>query len=113
MNLMSYQSKREKLANIINSKLLSTVRKGDLNYYKVVTLLMNETYASENIVKDALDVAIKSGKMKEIRLLTINDEEVEDWLTKLRKHEVETKKEKSKIEEVFKEMGVDEDDIHR
>jgi len=80
-----YLSQREKVLRCIETHIIPTIKKRDLDYYEVVKGLSQELHASEKNIKECLQQQIESGNIKEDRVLTIPDKEISSFLEKLRK----------------------------
>lgn len=81
---MGYQSIRAKIAKHLENRVLPYLKKQDLDYYKVIDGLSSDVGCSKNMIKDVLNSFIDSNKIKEIRVLTIPDEQIKDWLNGLK-----------------------------
>jgi len=95
---MKYLSKREQLKDIIEKIVIPAIKKKDVDYYKLLIELIDRIGVSKEIVEDVLKSFIISGKVKEIRVLTIPDEKINNWLDDLIKEEKQTKKDLEVLE---------------
>lgn len=122
---MKYTSKRDKIKDFIETKILTALAEADLDYDKVEYLIAQETGASVNMVRELLKGYIALGKIQrakffnpntkkyeETNVLTIPDDKIEDWLKaqKLRgnKDELLTEQELNKILIDEKEAALEE-----
>lgn len=99
---MSYQSIREKIRVFTEDKLLPVLRERDLDYNEVIKVIIENIGCSQSMAEEGIRVLINMNKIKEIRILTIMDEEVSNWLDDLKEQEVEQKKANEVIEEIEK-----------
>jgi len=102
---MGYQSQRNRISEIIQKSVIQFLKQKDLDYYKVLDEVCNEIGCSKSIAEDVLKTFISSGKIKEIRILTIPDEKVQSWFEEMREREKETKEDLNKVEEYVKDGG--------
>jgi hypothetical protein len=91
--MSKYISKKEKLKEVIKKYIIPGVQKTDLDYYKILSELVREVGLSMEITEDTLKDFIRSGLLKEVRVITLPDEKVESWLEEQIKTEKEIKKE--------------------
>lgn len=98
--MAGYKTKREQITSFIERYVLTGVKNRDLNYYKLVEGLAIETGSSSSMVEDILRGFIKSGKLKEIRVLTIPDKEIDTFLDNLKKMEKERKEADETMQEI-------------
>lgn len=95
---MEYKSKRVILKELIEKYVIPGINKKDLDYYELVKGLVAEAGASKDIVEDVLKSYISNGAVKEIRILTISDGQIGNWLSDLVKEESEIKKDLEVLE---------------
>ena len=68
---MSYQTQREKIKSFIDKNILQKMENKTLDYYKVIGIVAGEVGVSKRAVKDALKSYILTGKLVELRELSI------------------------------------------
>jgi len=94
---MKYQTQREKARKFIEDNIIPTIKKQDVDYYKVLNVMRKDLRIDEKIIKEEIRVMIENKEVKEIRLLTIGDEEVKPFFKRI------VSKEKA-AEKTLKEM---------
>jgi len=94
-----YQSQDEKINNFLQNAILPALREKDLDYKKLVKTMCFDLGVKENRVIEALNNLIEMEKIKEIRILTINDDQIDDYVKNLSKKDKE-------IKEDFQEAGL-------
>jgi uncharacterized membrane protein len=99
---MNYTSKREKIREFLDKYIANWVKEKDLDYYKIVDLIKNEIRCDEKSVIEVLDNYVSSNLLKEIRLLTIPDEKINEYLDLLKKQEEKDKQTKQDLEDLDK-----------
>lgn len=97
---MGYQSQRDKIKETIEKYVVPFINEKDLEYDKVLSNLSEELSCSKGMVEDVLQTFISSGKIKEIRILTIPDQEVTSWLKEQKDKEEKLKKELKEFEQI-------------
>jgi hypothetical protein len=98
---MKYITKDEKLKEFIENKIIPVIKTKDLDYYKLLSYIEEHTGYSKSRIDEALLVYIRSKRIKEIRLLTVPDEKIEDWLELQKEHEKIKEETEQDIKEVF------------
>jgi hypothetical protein len=96
---------REQIKQQIEQRILPYLKKQDLDYYKVLDGLSADIGASRNMIEAVLRSFINSNKMKEIRTLTLPDEEVGDWLKDITEEEKQQKEEIEKADKFVEDLG--------
>ena len=99
-----YKTKEEKINEFIDKAILPALQKQDLDYDKVVQAVCHELGINENNVDQVIKRFIQMGKIKEIHILTIPDEQVEGFLKEYFEEERKQKKEAEKVDKIFKEV---------
>ena len=90
---MTYKTKKEKINEIIE-KAIRIIKLGkDVDYHQLVSEIQSNTGVAEKIVEEQLKIAIQSKKIKEVRILTILDEDIPKFLKDLKEKEKEIEKE--------------------
>ena len=89
---MGYITNKEKVKDYIEKNILEFIKKKEINYYKTIDLIKLRTNASQNMVEEILKSFINSGSIREIRYLTIPEDQIVPWLKELKEMEEETRK---------------------
>ena len=96
-----YISTREKVMDYIENNILLFLKQKDLDYYEVIKIIKIKTSCSENLIKNILKDYINSGKIKEIRVLTIPDEQIGEWLKNLKEMEEQKEKDDEEVKKML------------
>jgi hypothetical protein len=88
-----YKSVKEKVKEDLEKIIIPAIKKKDLDYYRVVGAIASRESCSKIIVEDLLKTFIDSGYIKEIRILTITDDKIQDFLDELKLIEKEVQEE--------------------
>jgi hypothetical protein len=86
---MKYFSKKDKIQEFIRERVIPAVKIKDLDYEKVVEEIQKKTLSERKMIEEVIGSFVPK-EMKEIRILTIPDEEINDWLSAIVKNEKET-----------------------
>ena len=103
-----YISTREKVVDYIENNILLFLKQKDLDYYEVVKIIKMKTNCSENLIETTLKDFIDSGKIKEIRVLTIPDEQIGKWLKDLKEMEEQRKKDDEEVKRALESKPKEE-----
>ena len=100
---MAYQTKRERTINIVENIIIPAIKKsvGDVDYYEVLKAISTRAKITNKEAESVVEEFIINNILKEVRILTIPDEEVSDWLKDYFDKEKEMEEEDKKIKEVF------------
>lgn len=95
-----YESQDEKVNNFLENTLLPLIKEAnkDIEFNEVVQQCSLHLNVKEEKIKEGLNRFIKSGKIKEIHIITIPDSEVQDWLNNLVKKDKEVNEELKELE---------------
>ena len=103
---MSYQSKRQKISDFFDSKIYPLLKSNDLDYKEILKVIQENTYATESMIEEVIRNKVMMKKIKEIHILTIPDEEIPNFLERLKIIEKEKEKTKEDLDKIFgKEDG--------
>jgi hypothetical protein len=97
--MKKYESTRERLSNFFFINIYPKMDKFGVDYRKTIYILMEELKITKYIVEEFILGLIEAGKLKEIRVLELSDEE-------LKKREEENKEIHKEIKEVFEEVKI-------
>jgi len=82
-------NKRERAAGIIEDLVIPAIKKKDLDYNKTLNYISGKSGISVKAAEEILKTAILTGKIKEVRVLTVSDHEVDGFLKEMVKREKE------------------------
>jgi len=100
---MGYQTQREKIKQFMEKKILPVIKKQDVDYYKLVSATRKELNTSESMIEDEIKNRIENKEIKEIRVLTINDEEIVPFFKRIVSEEKTAEKTLEELKEGVKE----------
>lgn len=80
---MAYKSQREKVIELIERYVIPGLGERDLEYYTLIDGISIQVGTTKGAVIEILNSYISSGKIKEVRVLTIPDSEVGNFIEKL------------------------------
>lgn len=96
-----YKSNREKVNEFLEHKILPLIRKKDLDYYEVINIISVQLGVSKKLVEESIKMLVGNGRIAEIRVLTVTEEQISGILKELRDAEEESKKTEKEVEEIF------------
>ena len=104
---MSYilKDKRELAKNIILQKILPALKVRDLDYKKVEDYICSETGCISKEVEIIIGELVLQKKIKEIRILTIPDSEINSFVKELRDLENEKKLAEERLQKIEKRFA--------
>lgn len=95
---MSYQTQREKVKTMVEEKIIPAIRLGkDLDYNLVLEALASNCGTSLSMAEEVLRGFMQTKQIKEIRILTICDEQIVDFLKEVKLKELKDSKEAEQI----------------
>lgn len=104
-----YKPNNDRLKDYFDKTVIPSLKEVDIDYYKLIDVISLDLGISETKVNDMLERYKKAKKIKEIRILTIPDELLNDSLDFIaRKKQVK----KEAIEELDKTMSSIEQELN-
>lgn len=98
---MVYISEKKKVKDLLDNKVIPMIKKKDVDYNKLVDAVCKETGSTQRLVKEILQTAINTNQIKEIRVLTIPDEELDDFFQEHYKEEKRIVEDDKEVDEVL------------
>ena len=80
---MAYKSQREKVIELIERYVIPGLGERDLEYYTLIDGIAIQVGTTKGAVIEILNNYISTGKIKEVRVLTIPDSEVGNFIEKM------------------------------
>lgn len=96
-----YESQEEKINNFLDNKIIPILKKKDLDHDKVIKAICLELGIKKEKVEQSISNLIELGKIKEIHILTIPNDQLDNWLKDFFEKEKEEKKEVKKVDEIL------------
>lgn len=97
---MRYKPQKQRIADYIRDRIVTYLRKKDLDYYKVLRGMSMDLGVSEEKIEEVLRIFVENKEIREIRILTIPDEQIGDWLKEVK----EINEEKKKMDKAMKKI---------
>lgn len=101
-----YESKRDKVIRYVNDFVIPSIQKKDLDYNLLVSDLCGQFGVSKEVVNEIFQMFMRSGKIKEVRVLTLPDNLVIDWLKKDRELKQDIKKDINNLDKMEVEENI-------
>jgi len=102
--MSKYISSREKIKDFIENVIMEKIILQDLDYKETVKYIMVKEGVSKKVVEELLNLYIENKRIKEIRVLTISDEKIPDFLEMVAVKETENMEIDKGVKEVLENV---------
>lgn len=108
--MASYVTQREKVSEYITKYIIPALKLKDLDYYETVKYIAGIIGASESLVENVLSGFAASGKLREVRLLTILENELNDFIKDMKQREKDIKEVDEQLDKLEEDAIKKEED---
>jgi hypothetical protein len=98
--MSKYICRRNKISEIMEKQIIPAIKHKDLDFHKVKNYLISQTGCAETMAEEVILECCLANKIKEVRVLTLPDEKVDEFIKELQEIEKTREEADKRMEEI-------------